>query len=124
MNLKSIFATEVSRRRSIFLLRVESGLLVALVTYLLIAPLIADVSAPAALTAEIVFGSLGAVGLWFCANGFKNMKSYGRAPAVLANLIALGVSYYMVSGSFLIVGIPLGLLASITLLSAAFGYSE
>lgn len=124
MNLKSIFATEVSRRRSIFLLRVESGLLVALVTYLLIAPLIADVSAPAALTAEIVFGSLGAVGLWFCANGFKNKKSYGRAPAVLANLIALGVSYYMVSGSFLIVGIPLGLLASITLLSAAFGYSE
>lgn len=124
MNLKSIFATEVSRRRSIFLLRVESGLLVAVVTYLLIAPLIADVSAPAALTAEIVFGSLGAVGLWFCANGFKNKKSYGRAPAVLANLIALGVSYYMVSGSFLIVGIPLGLLASITLLSAAFGYSE
>ena len=124
MNLKSIFATEVSRRRSIFLLRVESGLLVALVTYLLIAPLIADVSAPAALTAEIVFGSIGAVGLWFCANGFKNKKSYGRAPAVLANLIALGVSYYMVSGSFLIVGIPLGLLASITLLSAAFGYSE
>ncbi|CAB4686188.1 unannotated protein [freshwater metagenome] len=106
------------------MLRAEAGLLLALVTYLIIAPLISDVSAPAALTAEIVFGSLGAVGLWFCAHGFKNKKSYGRAPAVLANLIALGVSYYMVSGSFFIVGIPLGLLALITLLSAAFGYSE
>ena len=124
MNLKRVFATEVSRRRAIFLLRAEAGLLLALVTYLIIASLISDVSAPAALTAEIVFGSLGALGLGFCANGFKNKKSYGRAPAVLANLIALGVSYYMVSGSFFIVGIPLGLLASITFLSAAFGYSE
>ena len=124
MNLKSVFATEVSRRRAIFLLKVESGLLLALVIYLILAPLISDVSAPAALTAEIVFGSLGTLGLWFCAHGFKNKKSYGRAPAVLANLIALGVSYYMVSGSFFIVGIPLGLLAVITLLSAAYGYSE
>jgi len=124
VNLKSVFATEVSRRRTIFLLKVESGLLLALVIYLITAPLISDVSAPAALTAEIVFGSLGTLGLWFCAHGFKNKKSYGRAPAVLANLIALGVSYYMVSGSFFIVGIPLGLLAVITLLSAAYGYSE
>lgn len=124
MNLKRVFATEVSRSRAIFLLRAEAGLLLALVIYLITAPLISDVSVPAALTAEIVFGSLGAVGLWFCAHGFKNKKSYGRAPAVLANLIALGVSYYMVSGSFFIVGIPLGLLALITLLSAAFGYSE
>ena len=124
MNLKRVFATEVSRSRAIFLLRAEAGLLLALVIYLITAPLISDVSVPAALTAEIVFGLLGAVGLWFCAHGFKNKKSYGQAPAVLANLIALGVSYYMVSGSFLIVGIPLGLLALITLLSAAFGYSE
>ena len=40
------------------------------------------------------------------------------------NLIALGVAYYMISGSLFIVGIPLGMLALITLLSAAFGYSE
>lgn len=124
MNLKRVFATEVSRKRAIFLLRAESGLLLTLVTYLIIAPLISDVSAPAALTAEIVFGSLGSVGLWYCANGFKNGKSYGRAPAVLANLIAIGVSYYMVSGGFFLVGIPLSLLALITLLSALFGYSE
>jgi len=124
MSFKSVFATENCRRRAIFLLKVESGLLLALVIYLILAPLISDVSAPAALSAEIVFGLLGAAGLWFCANGFKSKKSYGRAPAVLANLIALGVSYYMISGSLLIVGIPLLLLATVTLVSAALGYSE
>ena len=124
MNLKSVFATENCRKRAIFLLKAESGLVLALVIYLILAPLISDVSAPAALSAEIIFGLLGAAGLWFCANGFKSKKSYGRAPAVLANLIALGVSYYMISGSLLIVGIPLLLLATVTLVSAALGYSE
>jgi len=124
MNLKSVFATEVCRKRAVFLLKAESGLLLAIVIYLILAPLISDVSVLSALSAEIVFGLLGATGLWFCAKGFKDQKSYGRAPAVLANLIALGVSYYMISGSLLIVGIPLLLLATTTLVSAALGYSE
>ena len=124
MNLKSVFASEICRRRAIFLLRAESGLLLAIVIYLILAPLISEVSVPSALSAEIVFGLLGAAGLWFCAKGFKDKKSYGRAPAVLANLIALGVSYYMISGSLLIVGIPLLLLAAITLISAALGYKD
>jgi hypothetical protein len=111
VNLKSIFATEICRRRAIFLLKAESGLLLAIVIYLILAPLISEVS-------------LGTTGLWFCAKGFKDKKSYGRAPAVLANLIALGVSYYMISGSLLIVGIPLLILATITLVSSALGYSE
>ena len=124
MNLKSVFASEICRRRAIFLLKAESGLLLAIVIYLILAPLISEVSVPSALSAEIVFGLLGAAGLWFCAKGFKDKKSYGRAPAVLANLIALGVSYYMISGSLLIVGIPLLLLAAITLISSALGYRE
>ena len=124
MNLKSVFATEICRRRAIFLLRAESGLLLAIVIYLILAPLISEVSVPSALSAEIVFGLLGATGLWFCAKGFKDKKSYGRAPAVLANLIALGVSYYMISGKFLYVGVPLALFAIVTLVSSALGYSE
>ena len=124
MNLKSVFASEICRRRAIFLLRAESGLLLAIVIYLILAPLISEVSVPSALSAEIVFGLLGAAGLWFCAKGFKDKKSYGRAPAVLANLIALGVSYYMITGKLLVVGIPLAILAAITLISAALGYKE
>jgi hypothetical protein len=124
VQLRSVFATENSRVRAIFLLRLESLIILGLVIYLLVAPLISEVNAPAALSAEIVFGLLACLGLWASASGFKQKKSFGRAPAVLANLIALGVSYYMITGKLLIVGIPLAILASITLISAALGYKE
>lgn len=124
MKLRSVFATENSRVRAIYLLRLESLIILGLVIYLLVAPLISKVNAPAALSAEIIFGLLGSLGLWASASGFKQKKSFGRAPAVLANLIALGVSYYMITGKLLIVGIPLAILAAITLISAALGYKE
>ena len=124
MKLRSVFATENSRVRAIYLLRLESLIILGLVIYLLVAPLISKVNAPAALSAEIIFGLLASIGLWASASGFKQKKSFGRAPAVLANLIALGVSYYMITGKLLIVGIPLAILASITLISAALGYKE
>ena len=124
MNLKSFFATEICRRRAVFLLKAESGLLLAIVIYLILAPIISEVSVPSALYAEIVFGALGAAGLWGCAIGFQKARSFGRAPAVLANLIALGVSYYMITGNFLIVGVPLLFLSLLTIISAALGYKE
>ena len=124
MKLRSVFTTENSRVRAIYLLRLESLIILGLVIYLLVAPLISEVNVPAALSAEIVFGLLGSIGLWASASGFKQKKSFGRAPAVLANLIALGVSYYMITGKLLIVGIPLAILAAITLISAALGYRE
>lgn len=122
--MKRVLATESNRKRAIYLLRFEAVLILAVVIYLLTAPLVSDVSAPAALSAEIIFGLLAFVGLWFSAMGFAKKRSFGRAPAVLANLIALGVSYYMISGSLLVVGIPLAILALITLFSAALGYAE
>ena len=124
MKLRSVFATENSRVRAIYLLRLESLIILGLVIYLLVAPLISKVNAPAALSAEIIFGLLASIGLWASASGFKQKKSFGRAPAVLANLIALGVSYYMITGKLLIVGIPLAILAAITLISAVLGYKE
>ena len=124
MKLRRVFATENSRVRAIYLLRLESLIILGLVIYLLVAPLISEVNVPAALSAEIIFGLLASIGLWASASGFKQKKSFGRAPAVLANLIALGVSYYMITGKLLIVGIPLAILAAITLISAALGYQE
>ena len=124
MKLRKVFTTENSRVRAIYLLRVESLIILGLVIYLLVAPLISEVNVPAALSAEIIFGLLASIGLWASASGFKQKKSFGRAPAVLANLIALGVSYYMITGKLLIVGIPLAILAAITLISAALGYRE
>jgi len=124
VKLRRVFTTENSRVRAIYLLRLESLIILGLVIYLLVAPLISEVNAPAALSAEIVFGLLASIGLWASASGFKQKKSFGRAPAVLANLIAVGVSYYMITGKLLVVGIPLALLASITLISAALGYKD
>jgi hypothetical protein len=124
MDWKRFFSLENSRNRAQRLLKFESLLILTLVTYLLIAPLISSVTAPESLGAEIVFGLIGSAGLWICARGFKAGKSFGRAPAVLANLIALGVAYYMISGGFLLLGIPLAILALITVVSAALGYKE
>jgi len=124
MNWKRFFSLESSRNRAQLLLKIESLLILALVTYLLVAPLISSVTAPESLGAEIIFGLIGSAGLWICARGFKAGKSFGRAPAVLANLIALGVSYFMISGGFVLVGIPLAILALVTVVSAAFGYRE
>jgi len=124
MDLKKFTNLESNRKRAILLLRFESLIITGIVVYLLIAPLISSVSLPKALSAEIVYGLLGAAGLWVSALGFKQKRSYGRAPAVLANLIALGVAYYMITGNFLLVGIPLAILALVTIVSAAFGYKE
>jgi hypothetical protein len=124
MKASNLFSLNTSRIRAIYLLRLESLIILGLVIYLLVAPLISEVNVPAALSAEIIFGLLASVGLWASASGFKQKKSFGRAPAVLANLIALGVSYYMITGKLLIVGIPLAILAALTLISAALGYRE
>ena len=124
MDLKKFANIESNRKRAILLLKIESLMILSLVIYLLVAPLFSSVSLPNALGAEIVYGLLGAAGLWISAIGFKQGRSYGRAPAVLANLIALGVAYYMITGRFLLVGIPLAILALLTIVSAALGYRE
>ncbi len=124
MDLQKFSNLESNRKRAIYLLRFESLIIFLLVVYLLVAPLVSSVTAPESLGAEIVFGFLGSAGLWVCARGFKEGKSFGRAPAVLANLIALGVSYYMIQGNFLLVGIPLAILSLVTMVSAALGYKE
>ena len=124
MDMKKLTNLETNRKRAILLLRIESLMVLSLVLYLLIAPLVSSVTAVESLGAEILFGILGSAGLWFSSVGFSKGKSFGRAPAVLANLIALGVSYYMISGAFIVVGVPLAVLSIVTLFSAAFGYKE
>ena len=124
MDMQKLTNLESNRKRAILLLRIESLMVLSLVLFLLIAPLVSSVTAVESLGAEIFFGILGSAGLWFSSVGFSKQKSFGRAPAVLANLIALGVSYYMISGALIVVGIPLAVLSVITLFSAAFGYKE
>jgi hypothetical protein len=115
---------ENSRKAAVWLLRLESLILVGIVIYLLLASVFSTATWPSALIGEIVFALLGAAGLFFASMGFVKRRSYGRAPAVLANAIAVGVSYYMISGGLLIVGIPLALLGATTFVAALYGYRE
>ncbi len=122
LGVRALLQYETARLNAIRLLRMESGLLILLVLYLGISGIFKTVSAPGALIGEVVFGLLGAGALYISSNGFVQRKSFGRAPAVLANLIALGVSYFMFSGGLVVVAVPLSLLALATFLSALFGY--
>ena len=115
---------ENSRKAAIWLLRIESSILGGIVIYLLLASVFSTATWPSALIGEIVFALIGAAGLFFASVGFVRKRSYGRAPAVLANAIAVGVSYYMISGGLLVVGIPLALLGATTFIAALFGYHE
>ena len=115
---------ELARTWAIRLLRLEALIILGLVAYLLIAIFFSHVTHPSALAGEVIFGIAGATGLYVASRGYADRKSYGRAPAVLANGIALGVSYFMFNGNFLIGTIPLLALALPTFFACLFGYSE
>jgi cytochrome c biogenesis factor len=57
------------------------------------------------------FAIIGGLGLIACGRAFAQKKNWGRAPAVLANLIVLGVVRYQFEGDFLIGAIPLLILS-------------
>ena len=117
---------EKSRKVAIQALRLESLVLLALILYLalLAAFRTKPLSAPLALAGDFIALALGGIGLFACSISYKNGKSWGRAPAVLANLIALGVAYFMLSGKFYIGAYPLGLLAIVTTAVCVLGYRE
>ena len=115
---------EFARKTAVILLRIESAFLIALVFYLCGAAITHGVEAPGALAGEIFFSLVASTGLFICSRGFASHRSYGRAPALLANLILVGVSYFMISGHLLWVGSLLGLFAGVTALSCLLGYTE
>jgi len=104
------------------LLRIEAAILLCLAFYLASAAFFKKVTHPGALGGEILFALLGAIGLFLCSLSYLRGTSWGRSPAVLANLIALGVSYFMFGSHLLIGAIPLLALAGTTLFATVFGY--
>jgi hypothetical protein len=59
----------------------------------------------------LLFCIVGGLGLLACGRAFAEKKNWGRGPAVLANLIALGVARIQFQGDFLIGAVPLLILA-------------
>ena len=111
-----------ARRVATPLLRIEASILIALAFYLASASTFKTVTHPGALGGEIAFALLGAVGLFLCSISYSRGTAWGRSPAVLANLIAIGVSYFMFGSKLYITAIPLLILAAATLTAALLGY--
>lgn len=108
------------RRKSVIaLLRIEGIFILALGLFLVIKGLIdggeIEWFVISGILALAVFGGFG---LLVAAHGFKSMRMYGRAPAVLANLIAIGVAKYMFEAGLLFEAILLTLYAAFTIFCA------
>jgi hypothetical protein len=100
------------------LVRLEALFLAGLASYLAIRTATSKVEELDAILAEIIFLSIASAGLFFAGKGFIAKRNFARAPTVLANLIALGVAYYMIDGERDLLGIGLGSFALVTLLAA------
>ena len=107
--------TSASRTTVATLLYVEAGIVFALGAWLGVLGLTHDKKELAPLLGVIVFAFLGALGLFAAGRGYKNGKNYGRSPAILANLIAVGVAYYQIQGHFYIGAVIILVLALPTL---------
>ena len=105
-------------RIAAWLVRAEAIFLFALGAYLLVRTVTSSVEELDAVIAEIVFLILGGVGLFFAGRGFLQQRNYGRGPTVLANLIAMGVAYYMIDGDRILLGVVLGIYAFVTFAAA------
>ena len=106
-----------SRNRSYVstLLYIESAIVLALGLWLVFFSFTHENEEVAPLLGETSFAILGAIGLFAAGRGYVRGKNYGRSPAILSNLIALGVAYYQIQGAFYIGAIIILALAIPTL---------
>ena len=82
------------------LLYIEAAIVLALAVWLIVFSFTHENVEAAPVLGEIGFALLGAAGLFAAGRGYARGKNYGRSPALLANLIALGVAYYQIQGAF------------------------
>jgi hypothetical protein len=97
-------SSKMKPKRSIAatLLYIEAAMVLALALWLIFFSFTHENEEAAPLLGEIGFAVLGSLGLFVAGRGFAKGKNYGRSPAILANLIALGVAYYQIQGAFYI----------------------
>lgn len=107
--------THTIRRITSTLVAAEAVLLLFAALFLIIESFISEAKNFDALLAEIFFAILGGLALLIAARGIRNGKRYGNAPALLANLIALAVSYYVYQGGWWGIALPLACCAVVTI---------
>jgi hypothetical protein len=97
------------------LLFIEGAVVLALGGWLLVLGFTHENREILPLLGVLLFAIAGGVGLIQCGRGYRAGKNYGKAPAVLANLIALGVVKYQAEAGLYYIAIPLAILAVATL---------
>ena len=104
-------------RRSIAaaLLFIEGGVVLALGAWMVVLGFTHENREILPLLGVVLFCIVGGLGLIQCGRGYMDGKNYGKAPAVLANLIALGVVKYQLEGAVYYLAIPIVILAVSTL---------
>lgn len=112
--------THTIRRITSTLVAAEAVLLLFAALFLIIESFISEAKNFDALLAEIFFAILGGLALFIAARGIRNGKRYGNAPALLANLIALAVSYYVYQGGWWGIALPLACCAVLTILGVLY----
>jgi hypothetical protein len=105
------------------LLYIEAAIVLALGLWLIVFSFTHENEELAPLLGEISFAVIGALGLFAAGRGYARGKNYGRSPAILANLIALGVAYYQIQGHFYI-GAVIILVLSLPTLYFAFSIAK
>ena len=110
---------ELRRATVVALLRIEGISILALGLFLIVKGLVGGGAIEWFVISGILALALsGGFGLLAAAHGFKSKRMYGRAPAVLANLIAIGVSKYIYEAGFWWAALPLTLYAALTIYCA------
>ena len=106
-----------ARMRSIVsaLLYIEGAIVLALGVWMGVMGITHEDRELPPLMGVLLFSLVGGLGLLASGRAFAEKKNWGRAPAVLANLIALGVARYQFQGDFLIGAIPLLILSLLIL---------
>ena len=108
--------SQSSKRLAIgVLLNIEAGIVLALGLWLIFFSFTHENEEIAPLLGEISFAIIGALGLFVAGRGYARGKNYGRSPAILSNLIAVGVAYYQIQGHFYIGAVIILILALPTL---------
>ena len=102
------------RRVAAVLVNLEALFLILLAIYLFIRSATSELTELDAMIAEILFLLVGGTGIYFAGRGMVRSKRYGRGAIVMANLIALGVAYYMIEGDRTVWGTILGAVAVAT----------
>ena len=115
MHIEPSSEPSMFRRVASQLLYIEGGFVLALGAWMIVFGFTHENREILPLLGVVLFSIAGGLGLIQCGRGYKAGKNYGKAPAVLANLIALGVVKYQAEAGLYYVAIPIALLAVATL---------